>query len=214
MDKVLIAYCVTQSLHRVIDASRTCRKLFASYGKGVFSECLVSDAPNFHYPASQITDPAIGDRETHNLARMRNHAFNYARQTDADWLVTLDADSIFLGVSKFPSTGYGKLDVFFQGEEESVGLLPLSDKSRWSKASWWIFSREIFSNPKLRHDENYLGQHGADWDFMENVLKPAGVVESETDAAAIHLWHPSRENKEQHAANMLRYEEKRKARGV
>lgn len=214
MAKILVSYAVTTSLYPTYVKAKSCGCLFRP------SRLWTDDFFNVVISNELVTegwfrrDESIGDGANHNLARMRNNAFKCATESGVDWLVTLDADSIFLGVTKFPSTGYGKLDVFFQKEGEPVYSLNFEDKSRWSKASWWIFHRDIFSNPALRHDEAYLGQHGADWDFMENVLKPAGIVESETDAAAIHLWHPSRENKAQHAANMLRYEEKRKARGA
>lgn len=214
MPELLITYAVTAS---VFDAFRNTLDLQKHFqpvhptGWTVRSIVVTNDRIPDYWDGESLVDARIGDARSLCFSRLRNLCCDYATRSNADWLVMLDADSIWLGVTQFPVTGYTTVPVFFTRPDEAIDALPISDPARWINASWWLMSRPVFSNPKLRHDEQFIGHSYNDWDFMEHVLKPNGIFHSPSDARALHVWHPDRYHPDDNLRNASIYAAKHAA---
>lgn len=180
---ILLAYCVSTSLMPTLERSFAVQREFP-----LASDCTSTLISNKGFPP-------IGDGPDFNLARARNYAIGFARIVNADWIVCLDSDSVWLGVSRLPESGYGLPLIRFQRKGESLDCQSAQRIQRgqnWQHGSWFILRRDIFTQPWCRFDERFVGHGYEDWDFNRNILAAHGVHRSDTDAHALHLYHSIR----------------------
>jgi hypothetical protein len=196
--KILLAFCVTSNLMGDFSRSNLIQSSFRDTFRR-FDKVLITDKPTSRcfvrsWPVVQCNPWVNGE---FCLAKMRNAALWWARATDAEWIVLLDADSVIVNFpTVFPETGLGRLQIYCEGHDEES--FDLKNSARWTE-SWWfmVHNRHL----KRRFDEGYVGYGWEERDFQDVIMRD--VPESYTDLRAIHAWHPPRFSKNE---NYSRFE--------
>lgn len=161
-----------------------------------------------------------------NCSRARNLCIDEAIRRGAEWLVLLDADSVFVRpITVTPASGLGNVKVRWQSNGETIAQsLAHFNRSVLSSppfttqegldahnrllnsigltAAWPVVHRKLFT--KYRFDEGYVGYGAEDCAYSEEIKKRTGIIHSDCDATAIHLWHPKR-NQSRSLINWGRY---------
>lgn len=135
----------------------------------------------------------FGEQKRFNLAASRNFAIKMAICGGYDWLVLLDADSVWVGMESPPSSGFSACAIHSTKDGDVPGRLNL-DNATWGLSAWFILGRAVFANPKVQFCEDYVGYGYEDFDFNEVVTRRLGIHQTPTDAKAIHVWHPRRDS--------------------
>lgn len=168
---------------------------------------IITDREIMGLDIRTIVDPALTGSGGYAYSRARNIAIAEARKSDADYLVMLDSDTVFMGFEPgAPIVDFERLKLFFQKEGEIITDEALKDPERVAWGSFWIFSRKVFMEPWCESCEGFVGYGWEDYDFVFNVLEPHGYKITNSSASAIHLWHhPMRNrNTEEFNAEFLR----------
>ena len=192
MKKILITYSCSLSVGPSLLAALEMQKQFPlaeNIQQLVFSDLEI---PGVNIP--MILDARLmrPDGYAHGLARNLNIAA--ARARDVDYLVMLEADSVFLGFKGgAPASDYETLLIFFQDHPgEAFTHSGFLEEKRWRLASWMVLGRKLFMEPWCSSDERFVGWGWEDFDFVQNVMAPRGFHLRPSSGSAIHLWHPWR----------------------
>lgn len=190
-----------------------------SFPKALFG-CRVSVTTDKHWSAStlgirreHVTVRDLWVGEEFSISRSRNAGIEQAVALGAEWLVSLDADYVLIDpIRLWPTTGFGNIKIRFQAPGESMArsmellcgpLLhdgPITTHCQLENhnrrlgsmgitPSGFILHRSLFT--KYRFDESYVGYGSEDAEFSER-LRRDGIIHSDCDAKAIHLWHAPR----------------------
>lgn len=187
--RILIAYVTTERCEESLKQSF----LSSIHFPVPDTEIVVASNKRFGWlQHPQIIEPSIGNWREFNLSRARNLCIDYALRAGHDWVVCMDADGVFIGLTQFPPSGYGSCRIYRTARGERLLDLQLDRPDRWGDSSWFVLSRSVFAKSFVRFDEGYVGYGFEDWDFHESVLGRNGIHASGTDAKAIHFWHPPR----------------------
>lgn len=192
-----------KALIAIISSENVLSSLFASLEMQkrwpidtVHRRIIITDRKVMGLGIEMIVDPAISGPGGYAHSRARNHAIRAARDSDCDYLVMVDSDTVFLGFQPgAPIADFERLRLFFQKQGEVITDEVLRDPDRVQWGSFWIFGRAVFEQDWCESCEGFLGYGWEDYDFVFNVLEPRGYKITNSSAAAIHLWHHPKRNR-------------------
>lgn len=202
--KLLVYYIVTERVRarwkRLVEFQRQALPEWDGLNRLVVAE------PGFD---PGISVPVVHTQAFRNglilFAPLKNAAIRFAVEHGFDWLWDCDADTAILRLpTAFPETGYSAVPTYrskpgespdailkrFREDQEiefTGSLKEMEGKLEFPGSSRFLTRRDIFS--KYRYYEEFEGYGGEDIDYHENILAPAGVHQSPTDARCLHIWH-------------------------
>ena len=208
---MLLAYTVTQNLSymerlknsilsqvKINQASTSTKECIPVLFTDVKPDKLSTEIKEYFQNNIHTVNPFVYD-ENRGVryfcrARLLNASLAYAKEVDAKWLMTCDADTIVANINpdKMPITGFGAAKVYLQKApeesiEDSLSIIAVNKTDVFStNNSWFVLNSRVYRD--MMFDERYLGYGFEDTDFRFRTVA-SGFDSSNCEVHVVHGFH-------------------------
>lgn len=191
MSKILLYYPVTESVYLDYLVSQEWQQAIYG-GMYQFDKLIITDTEFIKKdPDKKETILRIPEW---TLCSASNVAIDFAKSNGYDYIWLLDSGAIILSDPILPVTHLTAAIVYMTTPEELYKRSFGENASQWKVSSWYLMDRHCMD---CKFSEEFSGLHYTDFDYVYNVLKPAGIgADGDTPNKCIHVYHELRASRE------------------